>query len=249
MSQTISVTGLNTNPPKKTSSNGSVFGLILICVLFAIPLGLVYNMFFYKKKGFMPNLWLAIFTYLLGFTATLLYYRIVIMNDPEAKINKISKKTAGVIAGTTFFAFKIVAVTIIALAVNPNLVTIFENTLGYGFAKIMGLSDLTRRIFKPMHGLDELQDEKGLNVFNFDYNFLITCMSVNNVAEFLKCYEDGVSHPPLPFDFTMSLGTKENAQKLENFVYMKYTFGHFVWIYFTAIISLIISMVAVTMNG
>lgn len=231
------------------SQTSGVFGVLLICILYAIPLALIYNLFFYKKFGFISNFILLVAAYLLGFVATLLYYRVVIMNDAEAKINKMDRNTVSYIGKTAFFSFKIVALTILALAINPSLVSIFENTIGYWFIGLFGLTELSQQIFssKTMDPIKENSD-----VLEFNYNFLITRMDINNVSKFInhakKCKEEEQEEDVnLPFDFTLNITTEEQMQQLENLVFTKYTFGHYIWVYLASIVSIIVSITSVTM--
>lgn len=232
------------------NQTSGVFGAILMCIIFAVPLALVYNFFFYKRSGFFSNFILIVATYLLGFLATLLYYRIVIMNDVEAQINKMSRYTVSYIAKVAFFAFKIVAITIIAITVNPSLVTIFENTLGYWFIGLFGLTPFTQKIFssKIMEPIKNSSDP-----MEFNYNFLITRMDIFNVSKFInyakECNKPGYEddNEMLPFDFVLNLTTEEQMQQLEDFVYTKYTFGHYMWVYLASVISMVISITAITM--
>lgn len=234
------------------NQTSGVFGAILMCIIFSVPLALVYNFFFYKRSGFFSNFILIIVTYLLGFLATLLYYRIVIMNDVEAQINKMSRNTVSYIAKVVFFAFKLVAITIIAITVNPSLITIFENTLGYWFIGLLGLTPFTQKIFssKIMEPIKNSSDP-----MEFNYNFLITRMNIFNVSKFINYAKEcnntnnewQEDEDALPFDFTLNLTTEEDMQQLEDFVYTKYTFGHYIWVYLVSVISMVISITALTM--
>ena len=81
-------------------------------------------------------------------------------------------------------------------------------------------------------------------------------MDIYNVSKFinhaLECNQSEKEwiegEDALPFDFMLNLTNKEQMQQLEDFVYTKYTFGHFVWVYLASIISIVISITAVTMN-
>lgn len=232
-----------------TQTSG-VFGVLLLCIIFAIPLALVYNFFFYKRMGFLSSFILIVVTYLLGFLATLMYYRIVVMNDKEAQINKIGQSTVSYIAKVSFFAFKIVALTVAAISINPSLVTIFENTLGYWYIGLIGLTPFMQQVFssKTMDPINENSDP-----LEFNYNFLITRMDIFNVSKFIEyakqCNKPGQEddNEMLPFDFVLNLTTEEQMQQLEDFVFTKYTFGHYIWVYFASIISIVISITVVTM--
>lgn len=230
------------------------FGVFLALVLFAIPLGLIYNFVCYKRSGILPLIILFIVTMLLGYVATLLYYRISLRNDPSGKIDKISWPTARNILGVTFASYMVLALTLVALAVAPNLVKIFENTLGYWFIGLWGLRDLCNEIFSSPT-LDTYKDTSDSKYFN--YGFLITRMDKDNIDKIIdygrqnsgaNSKSKGVEiSETLPLDFDIVLSDQTIIQKLKNLVYMKYAFGHFTWIYLTSIVSLLLSMISVTM--
>jgi len=46
----------------------------------------------------------------------------------------------------------------------------------------------------------------------------------------------------------MKFDTQDQVNQLEDYVYTKHRIGHFSWIYFTSIISLTISMIAIGMK-
>ena len=58
--------------------------------------------------------------------------------------------------------------------------------------------------------------------------------------------------PPLPedfpFDFTPKFKAEGDIKKLRELVSTKHLVGYFSWIYFTSILSLIISIISVTMK-
>ena len=158
------------------------FGVFFSCILFAVPLAIVYNFFYYKRPGWFSSVILFVCVTLLGFTATLMFYRIVAMNDMEAKINKMSANSVSFVAGVTFAAFTIVAITLFAIGVNPDLVRIFENTFGYWYIHLWGLTDLCSKIFTSSCMNDKL---KNSNPKDFNYNFLITRINLKNLERFI----------------------------------------------------------------
>ena len=226
------------------------FGVFISLVLFAIPLGLVYNFICYKRSGILPLIVLFLVTMFIGYIATLLYYRIALKNDPKGKIDKISWPTALNIMGTTLASYMVLALTLVTLAIAPNLVKIFENTLGYWFVGLWGLRDLCNTIFSsPI--LDPYKNTSDSNYFN--YGFLITRMDTENIDAIIK-YATSTQKTKgdemkdvLPLDFDIVLTDQTIIEKLKNLVYMKYAFGHFTWIYLTSIISLLLSMISITM--
>jgi len=158
------------------------FGVFFSCILFSVPLAIVYNFFYYKRPGWFSSVILFVCVTLLGFTATLMFYRIVAMNDMEVKINKMSANSVSFVAGVTFAAFTIVAITLFAIGVNPDLVRIFENTFGYWYIHLWGLTDLCSKIFTSSCMNDKL---KNSNPKDFNYNFLITRINLKNIERFI----------------------------------------------------------------
>jgi len=246
--------------PSSTSTNGPgfskvktismAFGVFLSMVLFAIPLALVYNFVFYKRSGILPPIILFILSWLLGYIATLLYYRISLKNDANAQIDKIDKAKALSILGTPLASYMIVALTLIGLAIAPSLINIFENTLGYLFIRLWNVKELCNDIFTSPT-LDRYKDTSDTKYF--DYGFLITRINKENVEEifeYAKTPKDKRTTKPFPLDFDIAFGntsTPKNIEKLRSLVELKRSFGHFSWIYFTSVISLFLSMISVTM--
>jgi hypothetical protein len=238
----------------KSNGPSAILGLVLMCILYGIPLAVVYSIFYYKNYGFIGNLFLIAGTYLLGLLAIMLYYRIVIANDPKAQISKMAKGTTRYILGTTFIGFKVVALTIVALAVSGNFVKIFENTIGYTVLQFLGLRKFMNDAF--------VTNSEDLKKLDLDYSFLITPVSIDTVEDFaqyitanekqrkelLEKYGDSnatnmFKQFDLAFDFK-----NNNVDKLRGYVNTKYTVGHFVWVYMASIISLIISATAIMIN-
>ena len=242
----------------------STTGIVISCLLFIIPLGLVYN-FVYQgtQGGIVPNFFVFLMSYLLGFVANLHFYRMIVSNDMNGQINKIQYNTVLYIMGLTLCGFTILLLTLFSLAVAPSLVSIFENTFGYWFVCAMGLSDLTKKIFESPT-LDPYIQGIGHEYPSFDYNFLITCINNENVGTVIEAMKenasskgstnnrsikDPISSKLFHLDFRVIGDPKEDGDRLSYFVKLKRTFGHFMWTYFASIISLMISMVAVIIGS
>ena len=243
----------------------STTGIVISCLLFIIPLGLIYN-FVYQgtQGGFVANGFVFLLSYLLGFVANLLFYRIIVTNDMNGQINKIQYNTVTYIMGLTLCGFTVLLITLFAMAVAPSLVNIFENTFGYWFVGIMGLSDLTKKIFESPT-LDPYIQGIGHEYPSFDYNFLITRINNENVDTVIdamrqnfdngnrstqsQTVKDPISSKLFQLDFRVIGNPKDDGDKLKYFVKLKRTFGHFMWTYFASIISLMISMVAVIIGS
>lgn len=257
-------------PPNPSLSNKnkkiamSTTGIVISCLLFIIPLGLVYN-FVYQgtRGGLVPNLLVFLMSYLLGFVANLLFYRMIVSNDMTGQINKVQYNTVMYVMGLTLCGFTVLLITLFALAVAPSLVTIFENTFGYWFVGIMGLSDLTKKIFESPT-LDPYIEGVGHEYPSFDYNFLITRINNENVDMVIetmrqnlakdktskgKPEKDPITSKLFQLDFRVIGNPKDDGDQLKYFVKLKRTFGHFMWTYFASIISLMISMVAVIIGS
>ncbi len=265
----ISANQLSAANPVLSSKNQkiamSTTGIVISCLLFIIPLGLIYN-FVYQgtQGGIVPNFFVFLLSYLLGFVANLLFYRMIISNDMSGQINQIQYNTVLYIMGLTLCGFTVLLLTLFALAVAPTLVTIFENTFGYWFVGIMGLSDLTKRIFESPT-LDPYIQGIGHEYPSFDYNFLITRINNENVDAVIdvmrqnlennrrstnnETVKDTISSKLFQLDFRVIGNPKEDGDRLKYFVKLKRTFGHFMWTYFASIISLMISMVAVIIGS
>lgn len=225
------------------------FGIFLTLVLFAIPLGLIYNFVFYKSVNYigMKLVFLFIMSWLLGLIATLLYYRISLKNDANAQIDKINFGTVLNISGLTLAAYMVVAITLLLLFIAPSLVKIFENTLGYWFIGLWGLQNLCNQIFTSKL-LDEYKDTTDSKYFN--YGFLITRIdrdNVQSILEYAKKQDKSGKTGILPLDFDIQISDDTLANQLQNLVDMKYYFGHFSWLYLTSVISLFLSMISVSM--
>ena len=138
------------------------------------------------------------------------------------------------------------------LMINPSLVSIFENTIGIWFVGLMGNSGFISEIFQS-NIFSKLDEETDDNIFN--KNFLLTRFSLENIDHFVKFFQkscDGQTHDTsnveLPFDFKPIFENVGQLNKLRDLVSLKRSIGYFSWIYFTSIISLIMGMIAVTMQ-
>ena len=233
------------NNPDKIGSFS--LGIFITCIAFAIPLGLMYSMVFYKKTAWYRVIFLYGAVLGLGYIACLMFYRMAIKGDKQAQINKMNGQDALFVLYNTIAGFVVVLITIFALATNPSLVTIFENTLGYLYIHAWGATDVCNNIFVS----NKFSEYSNINPSEFNYNFLITCINTQNVEEFIDaaktCETKDIGGKNLPLDFKMHFQTTDHVEKLRNLVHLKYSFGHFVWIYLASIVSLIISMMGCIM--
>jgi len=240
------------NETSKQKPSG-IIALIIICITFILPLGLWFSIAYNPAGGVINTLLLFIGIYGLAFLITLMYYRMALQDDTEAKIDKITTGKVRSIASTTLASFSLVLITIFVLAVNPELITIFENSIGIWFIGLSGNRYFANEIFKSetFSELKEYTEDKGI----FDQSFLLTCFNNENIEHFIKYFkkdcsqqerdEAGVS---LIFDFIPKFENEGQLNKLRNLVSLKRTVGYFSWIYFTTIMSLIISIISVTMK-
>lgn len=239
------------------------FGIMFSCILFAVPLAIVYNFFYYKRPGWLSSVILFICTTLLGFTVNLMFYRMIAMGDMEAQINKMGVNSVNFVAGVTFAAFTIVAITLFAVGVNPDLVKIFENTFGFWYIHLWGLTDLCKDIFSSP-SFDKYTDDPS-NQKYFNYNFLITQIDLNNLQQFIEYAsnpeneskdpknENDQNQIKFPLDFDMKFTgdndeIKRQQVKLLNLVNLKQSFGHYLWVYLSSIVALFVSMIGVIMG-
>ena len=226
--------------------------LFLICIGFSVPLGLWFSVVYDSTGGLANSMLIFLGAYTVGLVITLLYYRVSIQDDTEAKIDKMSKSKVSSIAGTTFASFLILLVTIIILAINPDLITIFENSIGIWVIGLLGYSDFINDIFKSSI-FGKLCESSDASIFN--QNFLLTCFNEKNIDVFVDyfkedCGKQEQSTPgvDLPFDFYPVFENEGQLSKLQSLVKMKKLVGYFSWVYLTSIISLLISVIGVTMK-
>jgi hypothetical protein len=226
-------------------------GITTAVILFAVPLVLAYIFFVHKKNAWYTGILLFSIILGLGYTTNLLFYRVVVMNDIEAKIDNMSASDALFVLFTTLAAFMIVAITFFAISANKNMITIFENTFGFWFLHLWGLTDLCNDIFTS-ESLDKVIENTDTSMFN--YNFLITRINLDNLDDFIeyakKCEEDGVKNAStqLGLDFRLKFDFQNQIDKLKDMVHLKHTFGHFMWIYLACVVSLFVSMIGCIMG-
>jgi len=235
----------NETPPQSSTSPGLI--VVGYCIGFVIPLAIIYNLFYHKKGGMGSLVLVYAGAYFMGLIFSLLYYRTVIMQK-SGDIAKMDNSTVKKVMLVNVASYSIVAVTLFALAINPSLVNIFENTVGYTFLGMKGLHALANEIFVS-NELSKIQ-ENG----DFDYDFLITRFGVNDIGTIEKYFEDKSNSdaqqnmPNLPTYFQMELKDHDQLFNFTNLIYLKHSVGHFTWIYLTSIIAMLISMVTLSMK-
>ncbi len=230
-----------------------MIALIIICITFIVPLALWFSVAYNSSGGVINSFLLFLGIYGFAFLITLMYYRMVIQDDMEAKIDKINSMKVKSIAATTLASFSLVLMTIFILAVNPKLITMFENTIGIWFIGITGNRYFANEVFysKTFSELRENTEDKSI----FDQSFLLTRFSNDNIDTFIdkiksickKGSNEQISDD-FPFDFTPKFKNEGDISKLRQLVSTKHLVGYFSWIYFTSILSLIISIISVTMK-
>jgi len=228
---------------KATKLTMSVVGITITSLLFAVPLGLVYNFVYVGSDGgLFPNFMVFLLSYLFGFVANLLFYRIIVMNDMDAQINKVQYNTVAYVMGLTLCGFTVLFLTLFALAISPNLLTIFEDTFGYWFVGIMGLNETMQKIFSS--GFNDTIVRSGA----FNYNFLITCLHSEDDVDALKTKPTSIDKMDIAFTVNPS-ARADNWKSLKYFVDLKRTFGHYMWTYFASVLSIMISMIAIIIGS
>jgi len=210
---------------------------------YLIPLSIIYNFAYSRAGNLMSLFWILFFTYLTGVLACLLYYRMGVLHE-SAEIANISNEVVKSIMATNAASYTLVAITLFAISFNKGLVNIFENTLGYLYIQMFGANKFANEIFSS----EKFGKESDLTDFN--YGFLLTRFSTQNIREFLEQMKVGDKNynNTLPLDFRIHFENQEQVQKLEDYVYTKHRIGHFTWVYFTSIIALVISMVSIAMK-
>jgi len=238
------------NKPK--SQPNILLTLFILCIAFVVPVGLWFSVV-YSEGGGIANLFF-VFAGVYGFTllTTLMFYRMGIQGDNKDDITKINKIKLNSIAGTTLASCSIVLTTLFILAVNPSLITILEDSIGIWVLGIMGYRGFMNKIFKSelFSKLDEYSDSK-----IFDSSCLLTRFNKDNIDTFIKYFKESCNKQDqtsfgvdFPFDFTPSFDNEGQLDKLKKLVDMKRLIGYFSWVYLTSIVSLIISVIAVTMK-
>ena len=240
------------HPSGKISLSQVWLVLFIIAIVLPVPLALIYTFCFYKKTFWYRGLTLFALIVAIGYISNLLFYRTMIMKDKEAKIDKMSRKDALYVFWNTLAAFVIVAITMFGIGTNPNLITVFENTLGYQYLHFWGLTSLMNDIVQS--NLFEKIDSN-----QFSYNFLITQINVDNVDDIIKMSDEkttSVNGPSdkFPLDFRIVFDNDKNVklgqqEKLRNLVATKNTFGHFMWMYLSSIVSILVSLLACVINS
>ena len=223
--------------------------LILTCLGFSVPLGL-YLSFVYSPTGGIET-FLAIFfgTFVLGYIVTIMYYRMIVIH----KSTPLDRGQLQSIAGTTAAAFMVVFLTLFALSVNPKLITIFENTIGIWYLSMMGNDSFLNEIFTS-ETFSNFREQSDSKIFN--YNFLLTRLNENNINGFVDYFKSDCDKSDgktpgvdFPFDFKPNFKDQGQLLKLRSLVETKRTVGYFTWIYLTSVVSLMISIIAVTMKA
>ena len=228
-----------------------LIGYIGTILGYLVPLILVYHFAYSRSGGFFTFLFLFVMAYLIGFLACLLFYRMAVLGK-SGQIANMPRSTVIKVMGTSFASFMIVAVTIFAIGFNPNLVKIFENTVGYSYIQLLGAGEFANSIFtSPI--LDQLNNETETKYFN--YAFLLTAFDTKNIQQFIQAsmnkvggeQEQTTTTNNLPFNFTLKPLEKDKIEKLEEFVYTKHRIGHFTWVYLTSVLALTVSFISMTM--
>jgi hypothetical protein len=226
--------------------------LILICIAYVVPLGLWFSVVYSGSGGIGNSLLIFAGAYGIAFLIALLYYRMGIQDDVEAKIDKITGSRIKSIALTTFASFLILFITIFILAVNPDLIKILENSVGIWILGVLGYSGFMKEIFKS-EVFSKLKEESDNEIFNYD--FLLTCFDEKNIGPFVEYFKKDCSQQrkdtmgvDFPFDFTVNFENEGQLTLLEKLVKWKKLGGYFTWIYLTSLVSLIVTIISITMK-
>lgn len=238
--------------------HSAVVGIIVTALLFVVPVGLFYMFIYYKTQvAFIDGVYLFFSIYIIGALASLMYYRFIVVGDDKIEIDKISLGTVSAVFGKAFLAFfGILGFTMVALALNPSLIRIFENTVGFAVCRSWGVNDLLNKMLKSelfsklSNGMDKDDKEEYMN-----YDFLITMWNLadkEKLEENIRaaCKDSGAAKRDLQFDFywNTKLITEEKLKELMDFIDLKYYAGHFTWIYVASTFSLLVSIIATVMN-
>jgi hypothetical protein len=244
------------NDSKKFKS--IILGIVVTSIVFFFAVGLFYMFIFYKTNvAFIDGVYLFMCIYVTGAITTMLYYRFIVVGDDKMEIDKMSLGAVSAVFGKCFVAFLgILGFTMIAIALNPSLVQIFENTLGYGVCRSWGVNTLLNQMLRS-HIFDEvvrdMPPEDKQQYMNYD--FLITTWSINDKEKLRKdiadaCADKNSRKRDLQFDFfwVPDTITTQKVDDLMGYIDLKYYVGHFTWVYIGSLFSLLVSLVSVLMN-
>jgi len=238
----------NINTQTNQQINGAIFGATLACILLTIPLGLIYSFAFHKRTYWFRSIMLFFLIYILGSVINLMFYRVVVMNDMAAQVDKMGTNDVKFVLSITLGGFMIVALTLMALSANPLLTTIFENTIGFWCLRFLGIRELMNEVFSSKT-MDPIKE--GSQPSEFNYGFLITQFSLKNMEELIEyaknCKNNMNEENRFGLDFNFVLQYQEQADKIRDMVYLKNTIGHYVWVYLASVVALVVSMIAVIM--
>ena len=236
------------NDTKSTTS--TFMHTLIILAIYSIIFVLLF-IFIYDPTGSIGNIFAILFGALaIGYIVTILYYRMTV-----GGVDKSEMKT---ILLTNAASYMVLFVTMVSISINPKLVTIFENTIGIWYLSIMGNDSFVNEIFQS-EIFSKMDDESINDSELVNYGFLLTRLNQNNIDEFVEFYKNNTnnnntSNVDFPLDFKPNFKNDNNAVKngqlikLKELVNTKRTVGYFMWVYLTAIISQMISMIAVTMK-
>jgi hypothetical protein len=242
--------------------NAIIGGVVVTTLLFFFPVGLFYMFIFYKTNlAFIDGVYLFATIYLVGATACLMYYRFVVVGDDKIQIEKMDLGTVSAVFQKSFAAFfGILGVTLVAISLNPSMVRIFENTIGFTVCKWWGVNDTLKEMLKSdlfdkvSNGMSQEDRDQYMN-----YDFLITMWNQEDKKQLeediiLTCSKKNSNGEEtrkrnLQFDFYWNADTitKENMNQLLSFIDLKYYVGHFTWVYIGATFSLLTSLVTTLM--
>jgi len=235
-------------PKKSTISN--IFLIITICFAYSIVFGLLF-IFVHNSNGSIGNTLGIVFgATALGFITTLLYYRMNVSDIDKQKIKTIMTTNAA--------SYMVLLFTIISISINPDLVTIFENTIGIWFLSIMGKDSFVNSIFHSPT-FSQMVKNSSTDSELINYNFLLTQLNHSNIDNFIQYFSQNQNPSTddelkFPFDFSPKFNSDQNTRsgqlmELKRLITTKRSVGYFVWVYLTSIISQMISMIAVTMHN
>lgn len=190
-----------------------------------------------------PNILLTIYQHMLGskfilfilvfltITLTILFivYRLILGGSPQHYKN--------VYGCISVCFFTTVFITFILLELFPYLVTIFENTIGYLW--------ICSRPYSHVSDFNNLFDQntKYPDGYEISYKFLITLMSLYNMNHVLDDFKHTLTQTEINKIFIKPDSIPDN-KKISELCFLKYSTGHFVWIYFASLVCTFTSIKA-----
>lgn len=226
--------------------------VIILSILFVIPIALWFSMLYNVNGGTINTFLLFLGIFVIAVIITLVYYRMTITKIDGENSEKMTKSKVQYIITSTLGGFMILILTLGILGINPELIEIFANTIGIWFIGIIGNSNFCNEIFRSDIFSELSEYNKDSRVFN--QNFILTRFNNDNIDDFVQYFkgnckkEDSGYNIDFPFDFKPNFENEGQVTKLRQLVSLKHLIGYFTWVYIASVISLVVTIIAVSIK-